>query len=122
MRLKTTIQEAVREAISAELHPARNLELLTVEDLARIFRVSRASAYASLGKRIPSVRLGRLVRFRVDDVRAFIDANTHGGPSVSPRSRSSVRVTSAAPPPARELSPRFREIRESLRRGSRPRP
>jgi excisionase family DNA binding protein len=104
MRLKETIRVAVKEAIAEEMRPGRDLDLLTVDDVARIFRVSAATVYGSLRHKLTSVRIGGCVRFRVEDVRAFIKENTHGGPK--PAAPSS-------PPP----SPEVRAIMERLRRG-----
>jgi excisionase family DNA binding protein len=53
--------------------------LLTVEEVAEILSVSSAWVYDHADRkrpRIPSVRLGKAVRFRPEDVRAFIEAAT----------------------------------------------
>ena len=50
--------------------------LLTVEEVARILNVSNAWVYDHADRKrplIPSVRLGKSVRFRPVDVQAFIE-------------------------------------------------
>jgi excisionase family DNA binding protein len=54
-------------------------KLLTVEDVADILNVSRAWVYDHADRKrplIPSVRLGKAVRFRPEDVQKFIDDMT----------------------------------------------
>ncbi len=53
--------------------------LLTAEDVAKILNVSRAWVYDHSDRKrplIPSVRLGKAVRFRPDDVQKFITEMT----------------------------------------------
>lgn len=53
------------------------MRLLTAEDLAEMLRVSTYHAYDLLRRgAIPTVRLGRLVRVREEDVRAFIERSS----------------------------------------------
>jgi excisionase family DNA binding protein len=51
------------------------LALLTVEEVARILRISRAKAYslAAAGTAFPVVRLGRSVRVRRDRLEEWLD-------------------------------------------------
>jgi excisionase family DNA binding protein len=52
--------------------------LLTGDEVARILNVSRAFAYQLLQRgEIATVRLGRAVRVRPEDLQRFIEANTH---------------------------------------------
>lgn len=51
--------------------------LLTVKDLAERWQVSPEWIYDAVAAgRIPSVRLGRQVRFRPDDMDAYLDRHT----------------------------------------------
>jgi excisionase family DNA binding protein len=50
--------------------------LLTVEEVARVLHVSRAWVYDHADRKRPliqSVRLGKAVRFRAEDVQTFIE-------------------------------------------------
>jgi len=65
----------------AERHPAEfssSLDrLLTVEEVARILHVSPGWVYDHIDRKQPliqSVRLGKAVRFRLQDVQKFIEA------------------------------------------------
>jgi len=52
-------------------------KLLSVEDVAEILNVSIAWVYDHADRKrpvIPSVRLGKAVRFRPEDVQTFIEA------------------------------------------------
>lgn len=62
------------------MNPEAMIELLTVADVAAMLRVSRGwvQDHAS-GRRRPMllcVKLGRPLRFRIEDVRRFIDECT----------------------------------------------
>jgi excisionase family DNA binding protein len=67
---------------SSHFHPAGLAAimvepLLTAQDVARILRVSVAWVYDHADRkrpRLPSVRLGKAVRFRLEDVERFIEA------------------------------------------------
>jgi excisionase family DNA binding protein len=51
--------------------------LLTAEDVAQLLNVSTAWVYDHADRKqpaIPCVRLGKSVRFRPEDVRAFVEA------------------------------------------------
>jgi excisionase family DNA binding protein len=53
--------------------------LLTVDEVAEILHVSTAWVYDHADRKrpvIPSVRLGKAVRFRPEDVEAFIERMT----------------------------------------------
>ena len=55
--------------------------LLTAEQIAAILSVSTAWVYDHTARKrplLPSVRLGRVVRFRLEDVRKFIDEMSKG--------------------------------------------
>jgi excisionase family DNA binding protein len=61
------------------------LELLTVDDVATLLKVSRSWVYehtrtrgAPRSERIPHVKIGKYVRFDPRQVRAFIDRRTTG--------------------------------------------
>lgn len=55
----------------------RTEPLLRPEAVARLLACSPKTVYAwAASGSIPSVRLGRLVRFRPTDVRRFVDAHT----------------------------------------------
>lgn len=50
--------------------------LLTGEEIAKILHVSRAYAYQLMRqKQIPTVKIGRSVRVRPDDLERFISTN-----------------------------------------------
>lgn len=49
-------------------------ELLGVEDVARIFRVPKSWVYGHLDD-LPTVRLGRYVRFRRSEIERFLSSN-----------------------------------------------
>ena len=64
----------LRAGSDPELHGAECL--LPPEAVARLLACSPKSVYAWAARGLlPSVRLGRLVRFRPADVRRFIEAN-----------------------------------------------
>jgi excisionase family DNA binding protein len=54
-------------------------ELLTVDDVAALFKVSRTWVYEhtrhrrTRGARLPHLKIGKYVRFEPDAVRAFLD-------------------------------------------------
>jgi excisionase family DNA binding protein len=60
-------------------------QLLTVEEVARVLHVSTGWVYDHADRKqplIPSVRLGKAVRFRARDVEKFIEAMiNHAGKS-----------------------------------------
>ena len=67
--------ENSRNAEAAELH-----ELLTVEDVAAILKVSKSWVYEHTRScvvprtdRLPSIKLGKYVRFEARAVRAFLE-------------------------------------------------
>ena len=54
--------------------------LLTGDDVARLLNVSRAFAYRLLQRgEIASVRMGRVVRVKPEDLRHFIEESTCSG-------------------------------------------
>jgi excisionase family DNA binding protein len=53
--------------------------LLAVDDVARVLNVSKAWVYDHVDRKrpiIPSVRLGKAVRFHPEDLRSFIEQMT----------------------------------------------
>ncbi len=59
--------------------------LMTGEEIAKILHVSRAYAYQLMRQRIiPTVKIGRSVRVRPEDLQQFIAKNT-GQNSLLPR-------------------------------------
>ena len=55
-------------------------KLLTADDVAEILQVSLSFAYALLSRgELPSVRLGRAVRVRPQDLDEFIESSVQGG-------------------------------------------
>lgn len=51
--------------------------LLTVEEVARMLRISRGKAYSMAASgAIPTVRMGRSVRVRQDRLEAWLDARS----------------------------------------------
>jgi excisionase family DNA binding protein len=54
--------------------------LLTVNDIAQRFQISQSFAYALMQRgEIPTVRLGRAVRVRPQDLEDFISSSVQGG-------------------------------------------
>jgi excisionase family DNA binding protein len=49
-----------------------NGNLLTADDVARILRVSKSWIYSHLSE-LPTIRLGRYVRFKRSDVERFLE-------------------------------------------------
>jgi excisionase family DNA binding protein len=55
--------------------------LWSVMDVARYLRTSRSWTYKAVERGVlPVVRIGRLVRFRPEDIRAFVAGDVGGGP------------------------------------------
>jgi excisionase family DNA binding protein len=72
---------AIRELETAPrfpLHDSGDDALLTVQDTARLLKVSVTWVYEHVrpdtGDRLPVVKLGRYLRFHRSDLRAYIDA------------------------------------------------
>jgi excisionase family DNA binding protein len=80
--MKPTNMEAHRDGpdrVSADT-PDELTELLTVEDVAQLLKVSRSWVYEHTrsrtmprSARIPHIKLGKYVRFDARDVRAFLE-------------------------------------------------
>jgi excisionase family DNA binding protein len=52
--------------------------LLTAEQVAEILQISRSFAYALMRRgEIPTVRMGRSVRVRPQDLEKYIESNIH---------------------------------------------
>ena len=74
------------ESVTADPHIDRDrefLELLTVEDVAALLKVSKSWVYehtrsrnASRSEQLPHIKIGKYVRFDPQLVRAFIDRHT----------------------------------------------
>jgi excisionase family DNA binding protein len=63
-----------------ELTPDRAEPLLRPEAVARLLACSPKTVYEwAAGGLLPSVRLGRLVRFRAQDIRRFIELHAEPG-------------------------------------------
>ena len=53
---------------------AMEAEILTVEEVSRLLRISRAKAYGLIASgELPSIRMGRSVRVRRDRLEAWLD-------------------------------------------------
>ncbi len=64
----TALIDAIRQAVREELNTV-DRELLTAEELAEKLKVPVSWVYEmSRTKRIPTVRVGRYVRFKLNDV------------------------------------------------------
>jgi excisionase family DNA binding protein len=62
--------------------------LLTGEEIARVLHVSRAYAYQLMRqRRIPTVKIGRSVRVRPEDLDAFIAKNLGQNNQISGHNR-----------------------------------
>jgi excisionase family DNA binding protein len=53
-------------------------QLLTIRQVAEYLNVSLKTVRRLLGRGLPSVRVGRLVRFRQQDVARWIEARREG--------------------------------------------
>jgi excisionase family DNA binding protein len=71
-------------------------EFLTAAEIAETLKISKALAYRLLAHgEIPSVRFGRTVRARLEDLEAFINRHVSGGYDVdiaSPRTEVTLRA------------------------------
>jgi len=62
-----------------EYHIINPIHLLKGSDVADMLNISRAFAYQLMREgKIPTVKIGRAVRVRVDDVLTYIDENVAG--------------------------------------------
>jgi excisionase family DNA binding protein len=53
-------------------------QLLTAREVAKLLHVSKAQAYRLIQQgRLKSIRFGRTVRVKPEDLEAFIQRNTH---------------------------------------------
>ena len=55
----------------------RDIRLYTVEDVQRRLSISRTKAYELCTREIPTVRIGRSVRVRKEDLDHFIEKHRH---------------------------------------------
>jgi excisionase family DNA binding protein len=63
----------------AEYNVLNTICLLKGSDVAQMLNISRAFAYQLMREgKIPTVKIGRAVRVRVDDVLTYIDENVTG--------------------------------------------
>lgn len=44
-----------------------NVELLTVEDIMKHLKISRTKAYELVKKSIPTIKIGKLIRIKLED-------------------------------------------------------
>ena len=49
------------------------MEILTLEDVAKLLKVSESTVYRMVKAGMPCIKIGRAVRFRVDKVQAYLD-------------------------------------------------
>jgi excisionase family DNA binding protein len=80
----------------AKKEPAEDLletdRLLTILEVARILHVSRSLMYWLIARGdLPTVRIGRAVRFRPEDVQAYIRQGA-GGQSITGPERKARRL------------------------------
>jgi len=55
-------------------------KLMDAKELAQMLKVSDRTIYGWVSKgTIPTVKIGRLIRFKVEDIEVWIDKNTHKG-------------------------------------------
>lgn len=60
-------------------------KFLTAKDIATLFKVSKAFAYKLIAQGvIPSVRIGKSVRVRSEDLEKYIQDNLSGQPLTDP--------------------------------------
>jgi len=58
------------------------LDLLTVEDLAQLFKVRKRKVYDLVRDAgLPHLRIGRSLRFRCEDVRDWLEGTVESGPA-----------------------------------------
>ena len=72
--------------------PAEESPYLTVVDVARLLKVSRATIYGWVFRRIlPHVKIGRFVRVRRGDLEEFLRLHERGDFSSIPSGRTQTR-------------------------------
>ncbi len=49
------------------------MEILTLEDVAKLLKVSESTVYRMVKAGMPSIKIGRAVRFRMDKVQTYLD-------------------------------------------------
>lgn len=49
------------------------MEILTLEDVAKLLKVSESTIYRMVKAGMPCIKIGRAVRFRMDKVQAHLD-------------------------------------------------
>jgi PTS system nitrogen regulatory IIA component len=77
----------------------RLVAMMTVRDVARYLRVHEITIYRMVNSgRLPAVRVGRVWRFRRDDIDRWLTTN---GSGTAPRQRSPQRSARAGGPRAR---------------------
>jgi excisionase family DNA binding protein len=60
----------------AEYNVLNTIRLLKGSDVAQVLNISRAFAYQLMREgKIPTIKIGRAVRVRVDDILTYIDEN-----------------------------------------------
>jgi excisionase family DNA binding protein len=94
-RLVDLLLEEVERRVSNEQHSAQKNEqplkkgLLTLQEAADYLSLTPNALYAATARRqFPFVKMGRRIRFREEDLRAFISANlVEPEPEISPDGR-----------------------------------
>jgi excisionase family DNA binding protein len=61
------------------------LELLTTSEAAALLKISRRKIY---NLDLPRVKIGRLTRWRLQDIERLVEANTHYPPRAFPRAHN----------------------------------
>lgn len=94
-RLVDLLLEEVERRVRNGQHPAQKDErplkkgLLTLQEAADFLSMTSNALYAATARRqFPFVKMGRRIRFREEDLRAFITANlVQPEPGISPDGR-----------------------------------
>lgn len=81
------------------------MQLFTVKELARIFKVRDQRAYELIrADVIPAVRIGRQVRVSEEAIRQFVESGGQPLPGGWRRERSGGRHPKQGPPPRRQVT------------------
>ncbi|MEL7658744.1 MAG: helix-turn-helix domain-containing protein, partial [Bacillota bacterium] len=64
--------------------------LLKGDEVAKILRISRSQAFTLMKRgEIPSIRFGKIVRVRIDDLQKFIDDNRLSSEEIEIKTKTS---------------------------------